>query len=74
MAHSSVADLTIDEFKSLIREVVIETLAEMLGDPDVGLELRDHFRTALQRSRASAEAGEKTIPAQGVAAKLGLRW
>jgi len=74
MAHSRVADLTIDEFKSLIREVVTQTLAEMLGDPDEGLELRDDFRIALQRSLASVEAGGRTIPAQEVAAKLGLSW
>lgn len=72
MAHSKVADLTIDEFRSLIREVVVQTLAEMLGDPDAGLELRDDFRTALEHSLASVQAGEKTIPAQDVAAKWGL--
>jgi len=74
MAHSTVADLTVDEFKNLIREVVAQTLAEVLGDPDEGLELRDDFRIALQRSLASVEAGGKTMPAQEVAAKLGLSW
>ena len=74
MAHSTVADLTIDEFKNLIREVVTQTLAEMFGDPDEGLELRDDFRTALQTSLASVEAGGRTIPAKEVAAKLGLSW
>ena len=74
MAHSTVADLTIDEFKNLIREVVTQTLAEMFGDPDKGLELRDDFRRALQTSLASVEAGGRTIPAKEVAAKLGLNW
>jgi len=46
MAHSTVADLSIDEFKSLIREVVAQTLVEMLGDPDEGLQLRDALRIA----------------------------
>ena len=31
------ADLTIDEFRDLIRAVVIQTLSEMLDDPDEGL-------------------------------------
>ena len=74
MAHSTIADLTIDEFKNLIREVITQTLAEMFGDPDEGLEVCDNFRIALQRSLASVEAGSRTIPAQEVAAKLGLSW
>ena len=44
---SKVADLTIDEFRDLIRAVVIQTLSEMLGDPDEGLELRDDFAEEL---------------------------
>jgi len=74
MAQSTIADLTIDEFKKLIREVVIQTLSEMFGDPDEGLELRDDFKIELQRSLTAVEAGGKTIPAQEVAAKLGLSW
>ena len=74
MAHSTVADLTIDEFKKLIREVVIQTLSEMFSDPDEGLELRDDFQVELQRSFAAVQAGGKTIPVQEVAAKLGLTW
>lgn len=34
---SKVADLTIDEFRDLVRAVVIQTLSEMLGDPDEAL-------------------------------------
>jgi hypothetical protein len=74
MAHSTVADLSIDEFKKLVREVVMQTLSEMLGDPDEGLELRDDFKVELQRSLAAAEAGGKTVPAHDVAGKLGLTW
>ena len=38
MAYATVADLTVDQFKTLMREVVIQTLSEVLGDPDEGLE------------------------------------
>ncbi len=34
---SKVADLTIDEFRDLVRAVVIQTLSEILDDPDKGL-------------------------------------
>ncbi len=74
MADPKVADLTVQEFKALVREIVIQTLLEMLGDPDEGLELRDEFAAALQRSLATVEAGGKTIPVQEVATKLGLTW
>lgn len=74
MAHSTIADLTIDEFKKLIREVVMQTLSEIFGDPDEGLELREDFQVELQRSLAAVQAGGKTIPAPEVAAKLGLTW
>ncbi|MDO9130597.1 MAG: hypothetical protein Q7U34_12100 [Anaerolineales bacterium] len=74
MVQSTVADLTIDELKRIVREVVIQTLTEVVGDPDEGLELRDDFKIELQHSLAAVEAGGQTIPAQEVAAKLGLTW
>ena len=64
---------TVDDLRKLIRETVIQTLSEMLGDPDEGLELRDEFNLELQRALATDEAG-KTISAQEVAARLGLTW
>jgi hypothetical protein len=72
MAYSNVADLTVDELKSLIREVVTQTILEIFGDPDEGLELREEIKDRLRRSLAAAQAGTKLIPAQEVAAKLGL--
>ena len=46
---TKVADLTIDEFRELVQEVVIQTLSEMMIDPDEGLELRDDFVEELKR-------------------------
>ena len=74
MVHSTVANLTIDEFKILIKDVVKQTIFELLNDPDDGLELREEIKIRLQQSLAEIEAGGKTIPAQEVAAKLGLEW
>lgn len=74
MAHSTVANLTIDEFKILIKDVVKQTIFELLNDPDEGLELREEIKIRLQQSLAEIEVGGKTIPAQEVAAKLGLEW
>ena len=74
MTPSKVADLTIDEFRDLIRAVVIQTLSEMLDDPDEELELRDDFAEELQYSLAVADADSKTVSAQKIAEKLGLTW
>ena len=61
---TKVADLTIDGFRELVQEVVIQTLSEMMSDPDEGLELRDAFVEELKRSLADVEAGGKTVSAQ----------
>ena len=74
MGHCLVADLTVDEFKNLIRESVIQALTETSCDPDEGLELRDDFKIELQRSLAAGEAGGKTVPVQEIVRKLGLTW
>jgi len=74
MVHSTVADLTIDEFKILIKEVVKQTIVDLFNNPDEGLELREEIKIRLQQSLAAIARGGKTIPAQEVAAKLGLEW
>ncbi len=71
---TKVADLTIDEFRELVHEVVIQTLSEMMIDPDEGLELRDDFVEEMKQSIADVKAGGKTVPAQKVAERLGLTW
>ena len=63
-----VADLTIDELKTLIREAVSEQFKEMLFDPDNGLELKDEMEQRLQASLASQER----IPFDKVRERLGL--
>ena len=74
MIPSRVADLTVDELKDLIHEVVTQTIVEMFGDSDAGLELREDIKTNLQRSLAAVQAGGKTISVEVVANKLGLNW
>jgi len=74
MSYSNVADLTVDEFKNLIKEVVTQTILELLGDPDEGLELREEIKERLHRSLAARQTNGETRSAQEVAAKLGLDW
>lgn len=49
-----VADLTTDELKELISKTIEEKFKELI-DPDFGLELREDFVQALEKSIASKE-------------------
>ncbi len=50
-------DLTTEEFKDLIRETIVETLEEYLGDIDEGKEVREEVKQRLLDIRKRHEAG-----------------
>ena len=64
------SDLTPDELRELVKGLVDDRLRELLGDPDLGMELGEAVRTRLKQSLGSAER----ITGDGVAEKLGLKW
>jgi hypothetical protein len=74
MAYSTIADLTVDEFKSLIKEIVTQTMLEILNDPDEGLELREEIKERLHRSLTVTQTNGETRSAKEVANRLGLNW
>ena len=74
MLDNKIADLTISEFKNIIRDVVAQTMTEMLADPDEGLALQDGLEKALLRSIKSVNEGAPVFDASEVAKKLGLDW
>ena len=47
MTSPRISDLTVVEFKQLVRETIAQSLAELLGDRDEGLALRDDLAKAL---------------------------
>ena len=69
-----VKELTVEQFKSLIEEVIEEKLEELIGDPDIGLELREEIKERLRSSLAARQRGEKGIPIEEVARQAGLDW
>ena len=69
---STVAELTVSELRDLIADVVEEKLAELVRDPDEGLELRPEFVAELKERMARVAAGERGIPAEEAFARLGL--
>jgi hypothetical protein len=75
MESVTVSELTIEELKSLIREVVEQTISKMMVDPDIGLDLQDNVKEYLQTSMKSFQSGElETLPAKQVAEKLDIEW
>ena len=74
MAPTKVADLTVEEFKELVRDIVVQTLHDMPGDPDEGLELREDFKQELRRSLETDQEDIRTTSAAKIAEKRGLTW
>ena len=64
------SDLTLEELRELVKGIVDDRLRELLGDPDLGMEIGEAIRGRLKQSLASSAR----ITGQEVAEKLGLRW
>jgi hypothetical protein len=62
-----VKELTVEQFKDLVQEAIEEKLADIIGDPDLGLELREEIKERLRNSLAARQRGEKGIPVEEVA-------
>jgi hypothetical protein len=67
-----IKDLTIDEFKVLIRETVEDALQDLLLDPDQGRPLKDSVRQQLLAMRERRLEGKQAIPSAQVMDELGL--
>lgn len=65
-----VSDLTLDELRTLVSGIVDDRLRELLGDPDLGMELGEGVRVRLRLSLSTTER----LSGEDVAEKLGLRW
>lgn len=59
---TTVAEMTVAELRRLIEDVVQEKLAEMVTDPDAGLELRPELVDQLRQQMAAVGRGERGIP------------
>jgi hypothetical protein len=66
----NLADLSPQQLKDLVRGLVDDRLRELLGDPDLGLELGEALQTRLKASLLSSER----LSGEEIAERLGLRW
>lgn len=65
-------EMTREELQQMIEETVWQTLYRVLRDPDYELNLREKVIERLQADESLTE--DELIPAEQVAAELGLRW
>jgi len=65
-----ISKLSEDQFKELLRGIVDDRLRELLGDPDLGLQLGNGLRARLKASLSNKER----LSGEDIANKLGLRW
>jgi hypothetical protein len=64
------SQLSQEQFKELVRGIVDDRLRELLGDPDLGLQLGNGLRARLKESLSSQER----LSGEEIADQLGLRW
>jgi hypothetical protein len=64
------SSLTPAQLKELVRGLVDDRLRELIGDPDLGLQLGDALRARLKSSLTDNER----VSGEDVAEILGLRW
>ena len=62
--------LTPTQFKELVQGLVDDRLRELIGDPDLGLQLGEALRARLKASLAKGDR----LSGEEIAEKLGLRW
>jgi len=64
------SQLSQEQFKELVRGIVDNRLRELLGDPDLGLQLGNGLRARLKESLSNRDR----LSGEDIADRLGLRW
>jgi hypothetical protein len=64
------SSLSPDQLKELVRGIVDDRLRELLGDPDLGLQLGEGLRAQLKESLSNTQR----LSGEDIAEQLGLRW
>lgn len=70
--QAKVADMTIDELRTMMETLLDQKISEWMGDPDAGLELRDDIVAGIERQRREYAAGKRGKSLDEVAQQLEL--
>jgi hypothetical protein len=66
----NLSQLSQEQFKEFVRGIVDDRLRELLGDPDLGLQLGDSLHARLRESLSNTQR----LSGEDIADQLGLRW
>ena len=64
------SQLSQEQFKELVRAIVDDRLRDLLGDPDLGLQLGNGLHARLKESLSNSDR----LSGEDIADQLGLRW
>jgi len=64
------SSLSMEQLKELVQGLVDDRIRELIGDPDLGLQLGDSLRARLKQSLANSDC----LSGEDIAERLGLRW
>ncbi|MBW8877311.1 MAG: hypothetical protein JF614_20290 [Acidobacteria bacterium] len=70
--HKTVGEMSPEELKEMLGELIEAKLIEILGDPDELLSLREPLRERLELQRSAIVRGERGESFDDVALRLGL--
>jgi len=68
----TVAEMTTEELKEMVDELIDAKLTALLGDPDESLGLRESLHERLEAQQAAVAQGERGEPLDAVIKRLGL--
>ncbi len=69
---AKVAQMTKEELKEMIGELIEQKFVELIGDPDEGLPIRKSLRDRLLRQKKAVVRGERGERFEDVVQRLGL--
>lgn len=69
----TVAQMTEQELRALVGEVVEEKLAELVHDPDEGLDLEPELQARLERQMEQVRKGERGVALEDILPSLSRR-
>lgn len=72
MAKTTVGQMTKDELKIMLADLIDQKLTEILGDPDEDLTMRKVFRERLIRQKKAVARGERGKSFDDVKKRLGI--
>ncbi len=67
---TKISEMTAEELTALIESLIDRKLAEWLGDPDEGLELREEIRQRIIHQRQEHAIGRRGKPLTEIAARF----